>query len=597
MSRFPLHPVWRSVLISAIALAGQARHVAAADAVPAESAPAAPATSDEPAAPDKPAVPDAPAGQDELDAAIDVKIGARSLNDYDRVLKHCRRAIELGLDDDSKRFAEDLYTGTLVDRAGLLVDVIYGSTPPDPQWPRMRALALSDLAEILTRDPDLGQAHLMVARLESLPRGDRERARAAATRAIELLADDRLQQARAHLVLGSLEDDPALRGGHYDDAVELAPRDADIRRTRGLFRLVNGKHGEACDDLAAAIDEQPDDASLREAFGMACLMSDRLDDAAEAFDRAIELAPDAAGPYVQRGRLKAVQGDLEAALVDIDRAIEIDPSDASAYVLRARIHQQAGDEAEAIEDVESVLGDDPGNVEALELRGLIHADQGDYAAAIRDFRRLASKNPEDAAIASQLGMLYLMARQPREAIRRFTRALEIDEEHFPSRRGRSDARISIGDHAAALTDLERALEQRPDDSGVLNNLAWLLATSPDDAIRDGARAIELAKKACEETEWEESHIISTLAAAYAEAGDFDSARKYSRQAVETSDPDAGVREQLEEELTTYEKNEPYRELQAMEEEPLEGDAAEPEAAPAAAKPADEIKPRRPFQLD
>lgn len=537
----------------------------------------------------------APPGQAELDAAIDVKIGARSLNDYDRVLKHCRRAIELGLDADSKKFAEELYTGTLVDRAGLLVDVIYGSKPPDPQWPRMRALALGDLAEILARDPELGQAHLMVARLEALPRGDRERARTAARKAIDLLGDDMLQQARAFIVLGSLEDDAAERKKHYDRAVELAPRDADVRRTRGLALLVTGDPGEACDDLAAALDEEPDDASLHEAFGMACLMNDRLDDAEGAFDRAIELDPESAGAHAYRGRLHAVRGDLEKALADIDRAIELDPTDTSTFVLRARVRQQAGDETEAFEDIESVLGGDPGNLEALELRGLILADKGDYSAAIRDFRRLVAKNPDNAGVVSQLGMLYLLARQPREAIRRFTRALEIDENHFPSRRGRSDARISIGDHAEARADLERALEARPDDTGVLNNLAWLLATSPDDALRDGTRAIELATKACEETEWNEAHIISTLAAGYAETGDFETARKYSRQSVEKSDPEAGVREQLENELASYERSEPWRERQEMQEEPLEGDAAR-EAEPAGANATTEA-PRRPFDDD
>ncbi len=582
MSRSVPHPPRTSILQATLA-AALAAFPAGADEAGAPPAAASPKPAAAPVAD-----PGVSPGQAELDAAIDVKIGARSLNDYDRVLKHCRRAIELGLDADAKRFAEELYTGTLVDRAGLLVDVIYSGKPPDPQWPRMRSLALSDLAEILARDPNLGQAHLMIARLEALPRGDRDRARTSAQKALELLGDDRLQQARAHLVLGSLEDDAAARRRHYDQAVELSPRDADVLRTRGLALLVSGDHAQAREDLAVAIEEEPQDASLREAYGMACLMSDRLDDAQGAFDRAIELNPDAASPYAYRGRLHAVRGDLEAAIADIDRAIELDPADASTYVLRARVHQQAGEEDAAIEDVESVLGDDPGNVEALELRGLILADQGDYAGAIRDFRRLVGKNPDDAAIVSQLGMLYVMARQPREAIRRFTRALEIDDNHFPSRRGRSDARISIGDHAAALADLEQALAQRPDDTGVLNNLAWLLATSPDEQLRDGARAIELATKACEKSEWKEAHIISTLAAGYAEAGDFESARKYSRQSVEKSDPEAGVREQLESELASYEKNEPWRERQEVEEQPL-GD--EPEPAATGAAPA---APRRPF---
>ena len=161
-------------------------------------------------------------------------------------------------------------------------------------------------------------------------------------------------------------------------------------------------------------------------------------------------------------------------------------------------------------------------------------------------------------------MLYLASKQPREAIQRFSRALEIDADNFPCRRGRSDAEISIGDHAAALDDLNKAHDLKPDDSGVLNNLAWLLATSPDDALRDGKRAVELAKQACDVTDWEEAHIISTLAAAHAEAGDFEAARTYSRQAVEKGGDDEEIRLQLEAELASYREEKPWRERQTVD---------------------------------
>jgi tetratricopeptide (TPR) repeat protein len=309
------------------------------------------------------------------------------------------------------------------------------------------------------------------------------------------------------------------------------------------------------------------------------------------------LEPEAIGPLLQRARIWAIEGNREEALADIDRAIDIDPENTAALLLRARIFQQAGDTDAALADVETILEDKPDTAGAIELRGLIAAEQKDYAAAIRDFRKLAARDPDDAAVIGQLGMLYLAAKQPREAIRRFTRALEIDEDNFPCRRGRSDAAISIGDHAAALADLEKAMALEPDDSGVLNNLAWLLATSPDDAIREGKRAITLALKACEGTEWEEAHIISTLAAAHAETGDFEAARKYSKQAVEKAGEDDEVKEQLAAELASYEAGKPWRERQTTE----EADAAPGEAQDA--KPAEPATPeadrpgRRPFDDD
>ena len=536
-------------------------------------------------------------GQADLDAAIDAKLSADQLDDYARVLDLCKQALNKGLGDESRRFADDLYTGTLIDRAGMLVEAIFDAPVPDQQWPRMRTFAMRDLNEVIERDPMSAQAHLMIARLQSLPGGDRKRAAAAAEKALELIGEDRLQKAQAHLVLGSIADDTDDRMGHLDKAVELAPRDVEVRRTRGLAHLVDDAFGKAREDLLVATEENPEDASLFEALGMACTMDERLDEAEQAFDRALKITPDSTSVLLQRARLLAVRGEQDRSVADIDKAIDIDPENAQARVLRARILQQAGQTDKALADLESVLRDEPDMDAALELRGLIAADRADYPAAIRDFRRLVAQHADDPVLVAQLGTLYLAAKQPREAIRRFTRALEIDADNFPCRRGRSDAAISIGDHKAALADLEKALELRPDDTGVLNNLAWLLATSPDDALRDGKRAVELASKACEATEWKQAHIISTLAAGHAEAGDFAAARKASRQAVEMGEATPELKQQLEGELASYEAGKPWRERQEMEEAGDETPAAESGAGPAATEPAppkEPRKPRRPF---
>jgi tetratricopeptide (TPR) repeat protein len=514
------------------------------------------------------------AGQADLDAAMEAKLSADDLDDFATVLDLCKRAIKKGLSAEQERFAEDLYVDTLMYRASRIVQVIFDTDKPDAQWQRLRVFAMRDLHEVVERNPQLGEAQLMIAKLETLPGGSRERARAAAEKALELVADDRLQAAQAHTVLGNTIDqsDRDGRAGHYDKAVELAPRDKDSRRARGLFHLLGDDYEKARVDLEAAIEIDPDDASLHEALGLALMMDEKLDEAQEAFDRAIKLEPDAAGALLQRARLRAIRGDRPEAIADLDKAIRVAADDSIPLLLRARIHQQAGDAERAAADVARVLEKQPDNPAALELRGLMAAEQHDYAAAIRDFRRLVSQKQDDTVLVSQLAMLYMAAKQPREAIKRFSRALEIDENHFPSRRGRSDAEISIGDHKAALTDLEKALTLEADDSGVLNNLAWLLATSPDDAVRDGKRSIELATKACEVTKWQQPHIISTLAAAYAETGDFDSARKYSAQSVEAdADTPAEVRKQLEGELASYRAGKPWRERQEQAEQPLEAE--------------------------
>jgi len=143
-------------------------------------------------------------------------------------------------------------------------------------------------------------------------------------------------------------------------------------------------------------------------------------------------------------------------------------------------------------------------------------------------------------------------------------------------------------------------------------------------LRDGARAIELATKACEETQWEEAHIISTLAAGYAEKGDFTKACEYSQKAVLTEatadgkvrgkevagDQVEDVKQQLKRELASYEAQKPWREKQVLEEatvakaessgaieavEEAEAEAAEEAEASDDSPPARKKKaPRRPF---
>ena len=186
-------------------------------AVPVEQAPAVEQAKPEGAAAEED-------GQELLNDAINAKLEIDEIDDFGRVLDLCKKAIERGLDEGSTKFANDLYTGTLIDRAAMLTGAIVDADQPDPNWRRIRAFAMRDLNEVVARDPSYGSVHLMMARLEALPGGNRERAKAAATKALELLGDDQLPRAQANLVLAALDDDPEKQLRFYDAAVELAPR-------------------------------------------------------------------------------------------------------------------------------------------------------------------------------------------------------------------------------------------------------------------------------------------------------------------------------------------------------------------------------------
>src|SRR5262249_53532226 len=114
-----------------------------------------------------------------------------------------------------------------------------------------------------------------------------------------------------------------------------------------------------------------------------------------------------------------------------------------------------------------------------------------------------------------------------------------------------------------------------------NNLAWVLATSPDDGVRNASRSVELGSKAAELTENKQSHILSTLAAGYAESGDFAKAREWSQKAVDLGNDDAETSAQLKKELESYQASKPWREKQIIEENET-GETYKPKAAAGAA---------------
>ena len=86
-------------------------------------------------------------------------------------------------------------------------------------------------------------------------------------------------------------------------------------------------------------------------------------------------------------------------------------------------------------------------------------------------------------------------------------------------------------------------------------------------VRDGELSVELGLKACKLTEYKAAHILSTLAAGYAETGDYENAIKWATKAVELGKESSSI-EQLKQELESYQKKEPWRERQNVEEKPL-----------------------------
>jgi nucleotide-binding universal stress UspA family protein len=98
----------------------------------------------------------------------------------------------------------------------------------------------------------------------------------------------------------------------------------------------------------------------------------------------------------------------------------------------------------------------------------------------------------------------------------------------------------------------------PRDAGSYNSYAWLLATCPDGRVRDGKKAIEYARRACELQGWKDPNGLETLAAAYAEDGQFGEAIRWQRKALASPDYAAAQGEGARRKLELYAQGKPYR---------------------------------------
>jgi len=121
--------------------------------------------------------------------------------------------------------------------------------------------------------------------------------------------------------------------------------------------------------------------------------------------------------------------------------------------------------------------------------------------------------------------------------------------------------VQNGDVRAGIEQWEVSLQIDPNDGNALNNLAWVLATCPADAIRDGKLAVELAVKATTLPSVDVPIVLRTLAAAYAESGDFSKAIDTAQHAADlaTAQNNTSLLATLRHEIELYQACTPYRE--------------------------------------
>ncbi len=133
---------------------------------------------------------------------------------------------------------------------------------------------------------------------------------------------------------------------------------------------------------------------------------------------------------------------------------------------------------------------------------------------------------------------FRMEKNWKAAIADLTETIRLKPAFFSATWDRAIVYQATKDYAAALKDLNvltKVTYETTNPYGMALALNWraaLRATCPNPSFRDGKAAVEDAKRACEMSKWKYADYIDTLASAYAEAGDFDSAVRYEQQAID-----------------------------------------------------------------
>jgi protein O-mannosyl-transferase len=192
--------------------------------------------------------------------------------------------------------------------------------------------------------------------------------------------------------------------------------------------------------------------------------------------------------------------------------------------------------------------------------GEVLAQKGRMDDAAGSFRQAIELRPDFPDAHYNLGVLLLRKGDYGGAIAQLRTALAIQPNDSGTNTTLANALIQKGLLREAAGHYQKALESEPESQLALNNLAWLLAAGPDDSLRDGARAVDLALKLNRVTHENNLLYVRTLAAAYAEAGQFE-------KAIETDQRASGLAQvqgqnalaaQIQEEIDLYRRRRPLR---------------------------------------
>ena len=243
------------------------------------------------------------------------------------------------------------------------------------------------------------------------------------------------------------------------------------------------------------------------------------------YQEALRLNPNHIPAHLNLGNALLQQGKAGEAVSHYREAVRLDPGSARVHASLGSACMRHGDLAEAVSEFQAALRLDPGLLDAYSDLGLVFQLQGEWEASVECFRRAIALEPGNASLHRSLAFS-----------------------------------LHSGGHAdLARMEYQESLRLDPDWPRLAAHEAWSLATSPDSTRRNGSLAVQRAAQALQASGKRTPELLDTLAAAYAEAGQFAQAVTLAREARSRAAA-AGrmdLVEQIEHRLRLYEQGQPF----------------------------------------
>ena len=255
-------------------------------------------------------------------------------------------------------------------------------------------------------------------------------------------------------------------------------------------------------------------------------------DAVAEWRKALTLDSRNAKAYTNLGIALWGTGERDQAVAAFRQAVELNPNYAAAQnnLGAALVRMESFDEA--AEHLRVGLDINPDSAEARSNLGVALMSAGRLDEAIAHLEKVVEANPKSAQVHDNLGRALAIKGKLDEAGAQWQAAAEIDA-------GDAEARFSLGDALYRQGKVEEALARwrqglaiQPTNLEVVARMAWVLSTSREAPLRNGAEALELARRAVDLAGPQDPAVLDVLAAAYAETGRFPEAVETERRALD-----------------------------------------------------------------